>query len=95
MDEQSLLGTLVTKAKRVLGIDEPEEGSTADKVSKGAEQLKKVVKKSSGPERDEEGLLVGDSREVLHENVRTLRAKGHSEEESIKRAQAASNRKKK
>jgi len=92
--EPTLLESLKQKAKRMLGL-EAEEGSTADRVAKGAEQLQKVVKKSRGPEKDEDGLLAGDSRSVIHENVRQLKAKGMSEAEAIKRAHAAAARKKK
>lgn len=90
--EESLLSSMMSKAKKMLGMDEP---SAQDKqIAAGAKQLREVVKQSSGPAKDDEGLLVGDSREIIHENVRTLKNKGLSEDEAIKRAQAAASRKK-
>ena len=93
-EEPSLLQSLLARAKRALGLDDPEPDSQMDQMQQGAELLKSVVTKSAGPERDADGLLMGDSRAVIHENVRTLRAKGLSEEDAIKKAHAAANRKK-
>lgn len=90
--EESLLGSLVTKAKKVLGLDET-PSPQAQQIAAGAKQLQDVVKKSSGPAKDADGMLVGDSREVIHENVRTLKNKGFSEDEAIKRAHAAASKK--
>jgi len=91
--EESLLGSMMTKAKKMLGLDEAKPNPQAAQIAAGAKQLQDVVKKSAGPAKDDEGLLVGDSREIIHENVRTLKAKGLSEDEAIKRAHAAANKK--
>jgi len=90
--EPTLLQLLVAKAKKVLGLDDIPAESTAGQAMEGAGIVADLVKRSRGPQRDKDGLIVGSSRGVIHENVRTLRAKGMSEAEAIKLAQAAADR---
>jgi hypothetical protein len=91
--EETLLGSMMTKAKKMLGLDEAKPDSPAGQMMAGAKKLQDVVQKSKGPAKDDDGLLVGDSREIIHENVRTLKAKGYSEDDAIKRAHAAASKK--
>lgn len=88
--EPSLLEQLKSKAKKALGLDNPD--TTASKVAEGVKTVQKLGAQPPAPAKDNDGLLSGDSRGVIHENVRTLKSRGLTEEEAIKRAQAAADR---
>jgi hypothetical protein len=78
---------------RMLGLSAPPPDSTAGKVVEGAQTLRELAKpRTAKPEVDRDGLLVGDTREIIHENARMLRAKGLDEAEAVRRAQAAADR---
>ena len=88
--EPSLLEQLKSKAKKALGLDNPDTKSS--QIAEGVKTVQKLGAPQPKKESDSDGLLVGDSRGVIHENVRTLKGRGLSEEEAIKRAQAAADR---
>jgi hypothetical protein len=81
---------------RMLGLSAPPPDSTLGQAAEGGKILRDVVQgakaRTAKPEVDRDGLLVGDTREIIHENARMLRAKGLDEAEAVRRAQAAADR---